>query len=69
VDRYALHSCLAVKHRSTSKIADEAVILATILGLDNVEEINNVRDVDSRMAVWLAMMLEIPSTIIFGDLK
>ncbi|KAK7464714.1 hypothetical protein VKT23_005920 [Stygiomarasmius scandens] len=65
--RTALQSlCFAVKHRSTSKMEDEAVILAITLGMD-VKDLVGLRDVDERMAKFLQMMQDVPCDIIFGD--
>ncbi len=67
VTRTALQSlCFAVKHRSTSKIEDEAVILAITLGMD-VKDLVDIPDVDGRMAKFLQMTRDVPSDIIFGD--
>ncbi|KAF8242173.1 hypothetical protein K440DRAFT_135143 [Wilcoxina mikolae CBS 423.85] len=61
--------CFAVKHRSTSKLLDEAIILAAIIGLDNIHELTNIQDVGNRMAVFLTMIREIPSDIIFAGVN
>ncbi len=67
VTRTALQSlCFAVKHRSTSKMEDEAVILAITLGMD-VKDLVDIPDVDGRMAKFLQMTRDVPSDIIFGD--
>ncbi|KAK7682674.1 hypothetical protein QCA50_014057 [Cerrena zonata] len=54
-----------IQHRATSKMEDEAVILASTLGLD-VKEVLDSEDVDSRMAKFLCLIREVPSDIIFG---
>ncbi|KAI5837096.1 hypothetical protein DFP73DRAFT_449680, partial [Morchella snyderi] len=60
--------CFAVKHRSTSKMTDEAIILATIMGLD-VKDLVQVPDVDNRMAILLTKLRNIPSDIIFANVE
>ncbi|KAK0226584.1 hypothetical protein IW262DRAFT_1312505 [Armillaria fumosa] len=67
VTRTALQSLsFAVKHRSTSKMEDEAVILAITLGMD-VKDLVDIPDVDGRMAKFLQMTRDVPSDIVFGD--
>lgn len=60
--------CFAVKHRSTSKMTDEAIILATIMGMD-VKDLIQVPDVDNRMAILLTKLRHMPSDIIFADVE
>lgn len=55
----------AVKHRATSKMEDEALILAITLGLD-VDPILGAPDVDTRMAALLVLLKNVPADIIFG---
>ncbi|THV04456.1 hypothetical protein K435DRAFT_850919 [Dendrothele bispora CBS 962.96] len=65
--RTALQSlCFAVKHRSTSKMEDEAIILAITLGMD-VKNLVALHDVDERIAQFFEMMRDVPCDIIFGD--
>ncbi|KDQ06692.1 hypothetical protein BOTBODRAFT_149578 [Botryobasidium botryosum FD-172 SS1] len=56
----------AVKHRSTSKMEDEAMILAITLGFD-VKQIMDADTLDNKMAKFLTKVREFPSDIIFGD--
>ena len=55
----------AVKHRSTSKMGDEAIILAITLGFD-VKELQKITDVEEKMARFLSLIQDVPSDIIFG---
>ncbi|KAK7039272.1 hypothetical protein VNI00_010177 [Paramarasmius palmivorus] len=55
----------AVQHRSTSKMEDEALILAITLGLD-VDPIIDAPNVDTRMAALLVLLKDVPADIIFG---
>ncbi|CAL1709971.1 unnamed protein product [Somion occarium] len=57
-----------VKHRCTSKMEDEAIILGIILGLD-VKALLDAENLDDRMSKFLAMIREIPSDIIFGNVE
>lgn len=57
---------LAVQHRTTSKMDDEPVILAIMLGLDFVESFRAAGpDRDARMAALFVLLRDIPSDIIF----
>lgn len=60
--------CFAVKHRSTSKMTDEAPILATIIGAETKDFVE-MHDVDSRMSLFHTLMREIPSDIIFAKIE
>ena len=60
--------CFAVKHRSTSKMEDEAIILATIIGAD-MREFVKVRNVDTRMSIFHTLMRDIPTDVIFADVE
>ncbi|KDQ13629.1 hypothetical protein BOTBODRAFT_188355 [Botryobasidium botryosum FD-172 SS1] len=56
--------CAATERRCTSKMQDEPLILATMMGLD-VGRILVEDDVDERMAAWHQAMRLIPADIIF----
>ncbi|ROV87069.1 hypothetical protein VMCG_10901 [Cytospora schulzeri] len=56
----------AVKHRTTSKMEDEALILAITLELD-IDPILDAPDVETRMAALLVLLKDVPADIIFGN--
>jgi hypothetical protein len=55
---------LAVQHRTTSKVDDEPLILATTLGL-SIDPILSVHERDARMAALFVLVHDIPADIIF----
>ncbi|KAF9458797.1 hypothetical protein BDZ94DRAFT_1269700 [Collybia nuda] len=60
--------CFAVKNRSTSKMENEAFILATIIGAETKQFID-MPDIDSRMALLHTLMGEVPSDIISANVE
>ncbi|PCH44884.1 hypothetical protein WOLCODRAFT_77364 [Wolfiporia cocos MD-104 SS10] len=56
---------LAVKHRSTSKMEDEAIILAITFGFGARNFTREDSDADHKMARFVTMMRKVPSDIIF----
>ncbi|KAL0563941.1 hypothetical protein V5O48_018117 [Marasmius crinis-equi] len=55
----------AVKHRATSKMEDEPLILAITLGLE-IGPIIDAPDTGTRMAALLVLLRDVPADIIFG---
>lgn len=56
----------AVQNRSTSKREDEAVCMASLVGLD-LSPILDAKEADERMARFYQQLHEIPTAIIFAD--
>ena len=61
--------CMAVMRRSTSKLADEALVLAEMVKQDGIKDIVAVSDVDSRMSILHSFMWYVPDDILFPDVE
>ncbi|KAI5837088.1 hypothetical protein DFP73DRAFT_569385 [Morchella snyderi] len=57
----------ATESRCTSKLKDEPLILATIMGHENVAAMLQEPDISKRMGMWHVAMRSIPTDIIFLD--